>query len=441
MLRSAILAAADSPRVQALRRPLRDAARRRALRRRRDAGPGGRHAPPPERAGPANQHDAARRERARPGRGRAGDRDLRGGAAPDRGGAAPDERRGQADAPRGGLDEELGYANIERLVAEAARLGNFIRIDMEDSPLVDVTLRIYRRLREAGHDNVGTVLQAYLSGRPTTSSRCSRWSRTCASSRARTRSLRRSRTRRRPTSTPPTTGSSRVPRSGHVHGRRDTRRARIETRSLSAPAPIGWSSRCSTASGRSFSSTSSAAATGSSSPRLRARLVPVPDAAARRAAGEPALLRQERPGRLTDSFRETESGTGKGTGGDRPKGPVPLRAHHQGQSPMRKEIRRAGCRFRPPFRPTLPLARTASRLGFNLLAPRARRIGTVRRRGSGRQGAARTNLSQFATAPSEARRRRRMRQMGGGSRPRASQRHGGGADGNQISATVIIDPL
>jgi proline dehydrogenase len=35
-------------------------------------------------------------------------------------------------------------------------------MDMEDHPLVDVTLRIYRRLREAGHDNVGTVLQAYL---------------------------------------------------------------------------------------------------------------------------------------------------------------------------------------------------------------------------------------------------------------------------------------
>jgi proline dehydrogenase len=60
------------------------------------------------------------------------------------------------------LDEELGYANVERLVGEAARHGNFIRIDMEDSPLVDVTLRIYRRLREAGHDNVGTVLQSYL---------------------------------------------------------------------------------------------------------------------------------------------------------------------------------------------------------------------------------------------------------------------------------------
>src|SRR4029450_12785376 len=60
------------------------------------------------------------------------------------------------------IDEELGYANVARLVAEAARPGNFIRIDMEDSPLIDVTLRIYRRLREAGHDNVGTVLQSYL---------------------------------------------------------------------------------------------------------------------------------------------------------------------------------------------------------------------------------------------------------------------------------------
>jgi proline dehydrogenase len=60
------------------------------------------------------------------------------------------------------LDEELGHANIERLVAEAGRRGSFVRIDMEDSSLVDPTLRMYRRLREAGHDNVGTVLQAYL---------------------------------------------------------------------------------------------------------------------------------------------------------------------------------------------------------------------------------------------------------------------------------------
>jgi proline dehydrogenase len=56
------------------------------------------------------------------------------------------------------IDEELAYANLARLLD----LGSFIRIDMEQSQFVDATLRIYRRLREAGYDNVGTVLQAYL---------------------------------------------------------------------------------------------------------------------------------------------------------------------------------------------------------------------------------------------------------------------------------------
>lgn len=60
------------------------------------------------------------------------------------------------------IEEELAYRNVAELVEHAARLGNFIRIDMEESAYVDPTLRIYRRLREAGHDNVGTVLQAYL---------------------------------------------------------------------------------------------------------------------------------------------------------------------------------------------------------------------------------------------------------------------------------------
>jgi proline dehydrogenase len=60
------------------------------------------------------------------------------------------------------FDEEAAYANVRRIVDTAAKLGNFIRIDMEDSPFVDATLRIYRRLREAGHDNVGCALQAYL---------------------------------------------------------------------------------------------------------------------------------------------------------------------------------------------------------------------------------------------------------------------------------------
>ena len=60
------------------------------------------------------------------------------------------------------FDEELAYANVERLVAHAANLGTFIRIDMEQSDYLDSTLRIYERLRAAGHDNVGTVLQTYL---------------------------------------------------------------------------------------------------------------------------------------------------------------------------------------------------------------------------------------------------------------------------------------
>jgi proline dehydrogenase len=60
------------------------------------------------------------------------------------------------------VDEEVAYANLERLVAHASRLGQFVRIDMEQSEYVDATLRIYERLRAAGHDNVGVVLQAYL---------------------------------------------------------------------------------------------------------------------------------------------------------------------------------------------------------------------------------------------------------------------------------------
>jgi proline dehydrogenase len=60
------------------------------------------------------------------------------------------------------IDEELAYRNVAELVGAAAELGNFIRIDMEESRYVDATLAIYRRLREAGHDPVGTVLQSYL---------------------------------------------------------------------------------------------------------------------------------------------------------------------------------------------------------------------------------------------------------------------------------------
>jgi proline dehydrogenase len=60
------------------------------------------------------------------------------------------------------IDEDLARRNVAELVGHAAGVGNFIRIDMEESSTLDATLRIYRALREAGHENVGTVLQSYL---------------------------------------------------------------------------------------------------------------------------------------------------------------------------------------------------------------------------------------------------------------------------------------
>jgi proline dehydrogenase len=60
------------------------------------------------------------------------------------------------------LDYELCRENLEGVVQHAADHGNFVRIDMEDSSTTDDTLRLYRELRESGHENVGIVLQARL---------------------------------------------------------------------------------------------------------------------------------------------------------------------------------------------------------------------------------------------------------------------------------------
>jgi proline dehydrogenase len=60
------------------------------------------------------------------------------------------------------LDYDLCRENLKSVVREAARRGNFVRIDMEDSSTTDDTLRLYRELRETGLENVGVVLQARL---------------------------------------------------------------------------------------------------------------------------------------------------------------------------------------------------------------------------------------------------------------------------------------
>jgi len=62
-----------------------------------------------------------------------------------------------------GLDisEELCFENVRSIVKKASDLGNFVRIDMEDSAHTDSTIRVFRRLREE-FDNVGLVIQVYL---------------------------------------------------------------------------------------------------------------------------------------------------------------------------------------------------------------------------------------------------------------------------------------
>jgi proline dehydrogenase len=60
------------------------------------------------------------------------------------------------------LEPAVADATLARVLACAERHGIFVRIDMEDSGLTDRTLRLYRRLRDEGHDGLGIVLQAYL---------------------------------------------------------------------------------------------------------------------------------------------------------------------------------------------------------------------------------------------------------------------------------------
>jgi proline dehydrogenase len=60
------------------------------------------------------------------------------------------------------LDRELCRTDLAAVVEEAARFGNFVRIDMEDSSTTSDTLALYRELRAGGNDNLGIVLQAAL---------------------------------------------------------------------------------------------------------------------------------------------------------------------------------------------------------------------------------------------------------------------------------------
>jgi len=59
------------------------------------------------------------------------------------------------------LNEELCRANLEEIVGYAGARGRFVRVDMEDSPHTEATLRIVEDMH-ARHENTGAVLQAYM---------------------------------------------------------------------------------------------------------------------------------------------------------------------------------------------------------------------------------------------------------------------------------------
>ncbi|MBM4167565.1 MAG: proline dehydrogenase [Ignavibacteria bacterium] len=60
------------------------------------------------------------------------------------------------------IDHEFCFQNVRSIVDHARSVGNFVRIDMEDSSTTDATLEIYHRLRKEGFANVGVVIQSYM---------------------------------------------------------------------------------------------------------------------------------------------------------------------------------------------------------------------------------------------------------------------------------------
>jgi len=59
------------------------------------------------------------------------------------------------------LSDELCASLMEKIIRRAKELGNMVWIDMENSPYVDRTLRLFKQMRTK-YDNVGVCLQSYL---------------------------------------------------------------------------------------------------------------------------------------------------------------------------------------------------------------------------------------------------------------------------------------
>ncbi len=60
-----------------------------------------------------------------------------------------------------GIDENFCYDLLCEILDRAKIYNNFVRIDMEDSPFTDATIKLFNRAKEK-YNNVGIVVQAYL---------------------------------------------------------------------------------------------------------------------------------------------------------------------------------------------------------------------------------------------------------------------------------------
>ncbi len=61
-----------------------------------------------------------------------------------------------------GLDESVCAQNLERILTRAKLNDNFVRIDMEDTPYTDKTIKLFCQMHQKGYEGTGLVLQSYL---------------------------------------------------------------------------------------------------------------------------------------------------------------------------------------------------------------------------------------------------------------------------------------
>ncbi len=60
------------------------------------------------------------------------------------------------------LGDAVCFSNLRRVLDRAKAINTFVRVDMESTDYTDRTLAIVYAAKDAGYDNLGTVIQAYL---------------------------------------------------------------------------------------------------------------------------------------------------------------------------------------------------------------------------------------------------------------------------------------